>query len=644
MYLLLIFLTFQTMGKPSSQEELKAAAKEASTPIDKAVAYVKLAEYFGSRDLSAMEEYLDSASAIPEYVQRVDKSLKLQYLRATLLAKQGHMDSARVHFIDLLPVAMEQPVLDTFLVSSTHHKLGDILKRLGKNNEAIKHLNQSRDWDLAQGDTYSAASSEVQLGIIHKNLKQYELAIGFYQSAYDVYQEIPNYDNMATCLLNIANVKSRQKKYEEAEELFVQSLSLADSVPDNAGLLAFIYGNLGNLNTQLDRFAKGLFYSEKSYELRKETAGAEEKIQVLFGMAVNLRKLDRTAEAMERLNQASALVQEHPGLLEAGMRINKYRSQIHKDNGDTGQALAELEKYIEVKDSFQKLEIEKQALDLSTKYETEQKENRIDLLNSEKALAENQLQSARFKTYGSLAAALIFGSLLIFVFSLLKKTRTQNTIIATALTQKEILIREIHHRVKNNLQFISSLLGLQTEHIADPVALDALQEGQDRVQSMALIHQDLYQEDNLTGVDVNTYFKKLFQGLFDSYNIRGDRIQLEQDINDLNLDVDSVIPLGLIVNELVSNSLKYAFPDGQHGKIMVKLSEEEGTLKLIVSDNGVGMSDQARNELGSSFGYRLIQVLQSQLDATLEIESGPGTTIKLGIQKFEKARKTQNYV
>jgi len=126
-------------------------------------------------------------------------------------------------------------------------------------------------------------------------------------------------------------------------------------------------------------------------------------------------------------------------------------------------------------------------------------------------------------------------------------------------------LKEIHHHIKNNLQFISALLGLQTDHVSDQVALDALQDGQDRVQSMPLIHPDLYQRDDLASVNVQEYFVKLIEGLFDSYNIHPDDITLHLEVVNLDLDVDTVVPIGLIVNELVSNCLQYAFSDGEQG-------------------------------------------------------------------------------
>jgi len=154
---------------------------------------------------------------------------------------------------------------------------------------------------------------------------------------------------------------------------------------------------------------------------------------------------------------------------------------------------------------------------------------------------------------------------------------------------------------------------------------------------MALIHQNLYQEDNLTGVDLKYYFQKLINGLFNSYNIQGDRIQLELDIAEVNLDVDTVIPLGLIVNELISNSLKYAFPDMRAGTITVCLDRQDKTLLLSVKDDGVGISDHGKEKMTSSFGYKLINAFTQQLDAEMTVDSSEGTSVEFKISNFEVA-------
>lgn len=208
--------------------------------------------------------------------------------------------------------------------------------------------------------------------------------------------------------------------------------------------------------------------------------------------------------------------------------------------------------------------------------------------------------------------------------------------ITQSLADKEILLKEIHHRVKNNLQFVLSLLSLQSRQTEDQTAHAALKEGQNRIKSMAVIHQNLYQEDNLTGIEVKDYFERLATGLFNSYNISPDRIRLNTEIQDVHLDVDTFIPLGLIVNELVSNSLKHAFGPNDQGIITVSLKELGDQLELCVSDDGFGMPDQDSLDLQKSFGFRLINAFIPKLDASLIINGQEGTEVKLEIKKYEK--------
>jgi two-component sensor histidine kinase len=207
------------------------------------------------------------------------------------------------------------------------------------------------------------------------------------------------------------------------------------------------------------------------------------------------------------------------------------------------------------------------------------------------------------------------------------------------LEEKDILLKEIHHRVKNNLQVVSSLLSLQSRFIRDEQALNAINEGKNRVKSMALIHQNLYQEDNLTGVAIKPYFEKLIRSLFDSYNIDRDRIQLDMQVDNLTLDVDSVIPIGLITNELVSNALKHAFPNSENGLVKVKLKEENNRIVLQVMDNGVGMEKPESAMESNTFGYRIINAFKEKLGAELLIENNGGTNIKIFIAHYQKARK-----
>lgn len=236
----------------------------------------------------------------------------------------------------------------------------------------------------------------------------------------------------------------------------------------------------------------------------------------------------------------------------------------------------------------------------------------------------------------------LLGLLLTFAFVFIrqknehnKTLQVKNKIIEEAMSEKETLLREIHHRVKNNLQIVSSILSLQGRYTNDPHIESAIREGKDRVTSMSLIHQNLYQKDNLKGVDVQDYFIKLFSSLFDSYNIQPDKIDLELDIAPLNLDVDTIVPIGLVVNELVSNALKHAFPEDRKGIVSVSLKESNDSIILIVEDDGVGLNVLEINE-NKSMGYTLIETFKNKLNAQVEIDSDAGTKITLQIKKYKK--------
>jgi len=300
------------------------------------------------------------------------------------------------------------------------------------------------------------------------------------------------------------------------------------------------------------------------------------------------------------------------------------------------QAFA-LEKYRYLKDSLYSIQRTQVAENLETVYQTEKKEQLIAQLELEDELQASQLSFQRWIIYGGTAALAILAGLLWTLFGRNKKINQQNEIITKSLQEKNILLKEIHHRVKNNLQVISSLLALQSRKIKDDVALEAIKDGRTRVHSMSLIHQNLYKKDNLTGIEVKDYFDKLCKSLFNTYNISSDQIKLKTNIDNLNLDVDSVVPLGLILNELITNSLKYAFPGDREGFIEVSLKETTEGLLLSVADNGIGIKNPEKVMEGDSFGYDLIDAFKLKLDAELAIEVSNGTQVDMLIRKYKKA-------
>ncbi|MEQ9234287.1 two-component regulator propeller domain-containing protein [Coleofasciculus sp. E2-BRE-01] len=198
--------------------------------------------------------------------------------------------------------------------------------------------------------------------------------------------------------------------------------------------------------------------------------------------------------------------------------------------------------------------------------------------------------------------------------------------LQTSLREKIVLLKEVHHRVKNNLQIISSLLDLQSQTLTDPQVLDIFQQSANRVKSMALIHNQLYQYTSLEKIDFAEYIDTLATYLFQSYGVNRSLIKLQIDVEPISLNLDTAIPCGLLLNELLSNALKYAFPESRPGVITIKLKSEcDRRLTLTVQDNGIGLPEGFEPENPKTLGFQLIQALTEQLEGELDIKPDQGT-------------------
>jgi two-component sensor histidine kinase len=279
-----------------------------------------------------------------------------------------------------------------------------------------------------------------------------------------------------------------------------------------------------------------------------------------------------------------------------------------------------------LEDKIQNLESE-----AVVKYETKKKDQAI-------TIQEQQLSQQKKTQILIASIAAVLGLLLGLLFYNYRKNKKTTAALAKKNVENELLLKEIHHRVKNNLQTISSLLSLQSESITDKNAYDAVQESKNRVASMAQIHQKLYQGENLAAVEMRDYFETIGKAIIDSFGQKAENISLKIDMSEIELDVDSAVPIGLITNELITNSIKHAFPNKQKGNILITLAQEEdGLLKLIISDNGQPTSNRSIIDKNKGFGTLLIQLLTTQLGGTLEKSNEAGTSTIIQFPPQEKS-------
>ncbi len=399
--------------------------------------------------------------------------------------------------------------------------------------------------------------------------------------------------NIGAALVNLG-------KYEAAMGILVEAEK--KSIINNYSTNLFtIYESLGDIYSNKQQYKISESYYIKGLELSKKSSKHEQEM-------VFYKKLSRNA--------------------------------FNSGNFKSAYELADSSK--QISESLLNTENSRQINEMAAVYETAEKERRIEKLNTQNTVTTAIAQRRKKERNYFIIASVLFLGLAFFAYKAFTSNRkkkeqlaAQNTIIEKSLKEKEILMKEIHHRVKNNLQVVSSLLKLQSHYIKDEQAQEAAKDSRNRVQSMALIHQNLYQEDNLTGIDVNDYISKLCENLFESYNIHPTRIKLIKEIQSLNLDVDTVVPLGLILNELITNSLKYGFPGEKTGAVKIILKEENNTLYLKVFDNGVGLPDDFQKKYEATFGYRMINAFIQKLKGELKTFTDDGTKVEIAIKNYK---------
>lgn len=212
----------------------------------------------------------------------------------------------------------------------------------------------------------------------------------------------------------------------------------------------------------------------------------------------------------------------------------------------------------------------------------------------------------------------------------LKKAEQQ---IMASLNEKEVLLKELHHRVKNNMQIISSMLKLQLEYIEDPKALELSRSSHNRVKTMALVHEKLYKSNNLARIDFTEYVRSLTIYLLGYYRIDTKRINIKSDVQNILMDINTAIPCGLILNELFSNSLKHAFPDNRKGEISITFKSESDESILIVSDNGIGLPSELDIDNPKSLGFQLLNALVKQLHGKMNLSINEFTSFQINFKK-----------
>ncbi len=556
----------------------------------------------------------------------------ISYYLGRAYRSRGDYSKALEHFAQ--SQLLYESISDSSNIAKATYQLGILNLFRGSMSTSLQHLSRALDIYQQVGSPNDIADMYNALASYYSDNNQLDAAIEKYKEALVIYEEQNDTSGRANVHANLGMSYIEEKEYTLAEEHLLRQGKLDSLLGTNWGL-GFHYDFMGYLYEEQERYTLALKWYDQALRTRKKEKSHYNICESNLSIASVLHKLNRYRAALPYLEEVISYQDSHQSLSQQE-RAYATLSKCYTALGQYENALSYHKLLKSTTDSIYQKEKLEELASMETAMKKSELDAEIQVLNKENEIAELSLLQQKKLVRASIFTSTIFLGLGLVLFLLYRKIKTQKTEIESALKEKDILLREIHHRVKNNLQIISSVLSLQSRQSKDSNIQQAINEGRNRVRSMALIHQNLYQRENLTGVNVTHYLEKLVEELFHTYNINRDVIQLDLAIEEIDLDVDTMIPLGLIINELVSNSLKHAFDENENGQITISLREEHDNLVLKVMDDGKGVTEEELFK-SNSFGNRLLRAFSQKLKAKYSIETRDGTKITMTISNYLKA-------
>ena len=541
-------------------------------------------------------------------------------------------DSARYYYQLCLETALS--IKDSGRYANALNNLGNVVKNQGFLDTALQYYFQALEMHRARKDTAMQTNVLNNIGVLNGKIGANELSLEYYRECLRLRNLIHDTIKAVSVMTNMAEVFQVTNRMDSAYHYAKKALRLG--VQRGAvSSTAWAHEELGDYKYDEGRYDSARWHFEQARSIREKI---DEKIAVVSNI-YDLGKVDMAQNRLQEADSAFKLVLEMSTEMGTLFQMSNSTQRL----GEVSAKLGLFEKAYEYQvyhthllDSLNKATQVSEISKEMARYEYEKKQREIELLNKE-----NEVQALRIDREKTLRRLLVVVVLLVLVlmFVLWNRARSLRTVNSTLQEQKatlekndhekEVLLKEIHHRVKNNLQIISSLLSMHAREMKDERVAGALKEGKNRVKSMALIHQMFYQDtEGLTEIGLHTYAKELCQSILSSYAVNKESIKLQFELDTVTINIDDGILLGLIINELVSNSVKYAFPEDRKGTILVSLKQIEKNLHLIVADNGVG-KNHVHGPESTNFGLKLVNSFIRKLKGTIAVDTDSGykTTI-----------------
>jgi two-component sensor histidine kinase len=541
-------------------------------------------------------------------------------------------------------------------VQTIYSLLGVAENELGNYKESLEyHLTAVKTVERFNDQSSDAAEIYNYLAITYSRIKDVGKSNAYFEKAYRISKMYKNDGLTIMILTNLVQTSIDLKKNREAISYLTEMEKNSGSLDDVAKTM--IIERAMKVYVQLKDYKSAERYVKKAVQ---KVEDPHTDISALFMLYPGISRyyFETGGYDLSRkyINEYKAISEQSKNL-SALKDIHRTLFNLDSAQGDLKSALREYKLERAYNDSLFSEAKNKQIAELDIKYNTEEKDKDILLKDNQNRLLQKQgeLQKSELSkanlikniSFGSLLLLLIIITLIFIRYrdkqkanKLLSLQKTEisqkNATLNKLVTEKDWLLKEVHHRVKNNLQMVMSLLNAQSFYLKDDAAMLAIRESHHRIHAMSLIHKKLYQLDNVTAIDMNNYIEELVEYFRETFNT-GQRIQFDLHVEHTELETSQAVPLGLILNEAITNSIKHGFPENGKGIIDITLKRiDKNKLRLVIKDNGKGSSTDLLSTDFQSLGMKLIKGLSNDLEADLQVQSQNGLTISIEFLSNEK--------
>jgi two-component sensor histidine kinase/Tfp pilus assembly protein PilF len=585
--------------------------------------------------------YISQAESFIKPESSSGQKAEVKYWSGRTLYASGKYEEADKKFESAIDFALISA--DTLLIADCYNDLGRTYKKRAKYSKALSAFNLARQYFFAAGNETGIAKVHLNVGNILKEIGRTDLAKIEYWSALHTFKKNNDQVNEASCYNNLGNIYKNEGLYDSAFHYMYLTLALREK---ETALYAKsqIYHNLANLHIIAQSSDSAIYYITKAIEINQKISSKEDLASDYNTFGSIYIKLKDWNKAIFYLENAHELVAND---FQSNIRLDILRQlgYAYHQIGNSKKSSDSFLAYFTIKDSFNVSSQESFIEDELIRYELFADSIKSAQLNLEKDLEtvkkENTALSNQinFRNYTYAIVILLLLISLIAILFISARRRLSQTMQHEAVLQvqneelkrtliskeeKEVLLKEVHHRVKNNLQIINSLIRLQSNFMNAKNFKEKLVETENRIRSMALIHEKLYKTGNLASLSVRNYIEELAINILESYENHNVNIKLKFDLEDREYGIDTLIPLGLIINETLSNAIKHAFYERTEGNIWISIHSNGPISHMKIKDDGIG-ADLTFDELKEdSLGLELIDSLTDQLDGKLDLNTETG--------------------